>query len=155
MTNKNNAILRMGLGAAIGASLVFSASLAHAGECPAGKIKAGVRTSGEMTPRDVTDEELSSIDLGREIAGLDHRRLRFRKLVIQPGGVVPWHDHTNRPALILTASGEITEYRSDCSVGVTHKSGEISTEVKGVMHWWKNEGEEAAVLYAADVKQDE
>ncbi len=155
MTTNNNAILRMGLGAAIGAALVFSASVAHAGECPAGKVKAGVRTSGETMPRDVTDQELSSIDLGQEIAGFDDRRLRFRKLVIQPGGVVPWHDHANRPALILTAAGEITEFRSDCSVGVTHKAGEISKEVKGVMHWWKNEGREAAVLYAADVKQDE
>jgi quercetin dioxygenase-like cupin family protein len=147
--------VRLGLGAAVGAALVLSASTAQAGECPADKMKAGVRTSGEMAPKDVTDETLSSIDLGKEIAGFDKRTLRFRKLVIQPGGVVPWHDHTDRPALILTASGEITEFRSDCSVGVTHKAGDISKEVKGVMHWWKNEGTEAAVLYAADVKHDE
>jgi quercetin dioxygenase-like cupin family protein len=147
--------VRLGLGAAVGAALVLSASTAQAGECPADKMKAGVRTSGEMAPKDVTDETLSSIDLGKEIAGFDKRSLRFRKLVIQPGGVVPWHDHTDRPALILTASGEITEFRSDCSVGVTHKAGDISKEVKGVMHWWKNEGTEAAVLYAADVKRDE
>jgi quercetin dioxygenase-like cupin family protein len=147
--------VRLGLGAAVGAALVLSASTAQAGECPADKMKAGVRTSGEMAPKDVTDETLSSIDLGKEIAGFDKRSLRFRKLVIQPGGVVPWHDHTDRPALILTASGEITEFRSDCSVGVTHKAGDISKEVKGVMHWWKNEGTEAAVLYAADVKHDE
>lgn len=152
MKTTNHSILRMSLGAAVGSALVLSASVAHAGECPAGKVKAGARTTGEMTPKDVTDEELSSIDLGQEIAGFDDRRLRFRKLVVQPGGVVPWHDHTDRPALILTASGEITEFRSDCSVGVTHKAGDISKEVKGVMHWWKNEGREPAVLYAADVK---
>lgn len=150
-----NAVLKMGLGAVIGAALVFSGSAAQAGDCPAGKMKAGARTSGEMTPKDVTDEVLSSIDLGQEIAGLDDRNLRFRKLVVQPGGVVPWHDHTDRPALILTASGEITEFRSDCSVGITHKAGEISKEVKGIMHWWKNEGKQAAVLYAADIKRGE
>lgn len=150
-----NSVARLSVGAAIGAALVFSASVAHAGECPAEKMKAGARASGETMPKDVTDEELSSIDLGQEIAGFDDRRLRFRKLVIQPGGVVPWHDHTDRPALILTASGEITEFRSDCSVGVTHKAGEISKEVKGLMHWWKNEGTEPAVLFAADVKHDE
>ncbi len=98
MTTNTNPILKMGLGAAIGAVLVFSASVAEAGECPAGKVKAGVRSSGETMPKEVTDEELSSIDLGREIAGFDTRRLRFRKLVVEPGGVVPWHDHTNRPA---------------------------------------------------------
>ncbi|MFZ5617730.1 MAG: cupin domain-containing protein [Pseudomonadota bacterium] len=155
MTTTKRLLARLGFGAAVGAALVLSASLAHAGECPAGKVKAGVRTSGETTPKDVTDEELSSIDLGKEIEGFDKRRLRFRKLVIQPGGVVPWHDHADRPALILTASGEITEFSSNCSVGVTHKAGEISTEVRGVMHWWKNEGSEPAVLYAADVKHDE
>lgn len=155
MTKGFNGFVRLGLGAAVGAALVLSASTAQAGECPADKVKSGVRTSGEMAPKDVTDETLSSIDLGKEIAGFDKRSLRFRKLVIQPGGVVPWHDHTDRPALILTASGEITEFRSDCSVGVTHKTGEISKEVKGVMHWWKNEGTEEAVLYAADVKHDE
>lgn len=155
MTARNNTLAKLGLGAAIGVALVFSASAAQAGECPADKMKAGARTTGEMAPKDVTDNELSSIDLGKEIDGFDKRRLRFRKLVVQPGGVVPWHDHTDRPALILTASGEITEFRSDCSVGITHKAGEISKEVKGVMHWWKNEGTEEAVLYAADVKHDE
>lgn len=155
MTKRNNAFVKLGLGGAVATALVFSASVAHAGECPADKMKAGARTTGEMTPKDVTDTELSSIDLGKEIEGFDDRRLRFRKLVIQPGGVVPWHDHTDRPALILTASGEITEFRSDCSVGITHKAGEISKEVKGVMHWWKNEGKSEAVLYAADVKHGE
>lgn len=150
---------RSGKFAAGAAALAIAGTLfvlpAVAGECPADKMKAGVRISGEMTPKDVTDEELDSIDLGSQIDGFDHRRLRFRKLVVQPGGVVPWHDHTDRPALILTASGEIIEFRSDCSVGVRHKAGDISKEVAGVMHWWKNEGSEPAVLYAADVKRDE
>ena len=47
---------------------------------------------------------LGSVDLGPEIKGLDGRNLRFRKLVIQPGGVVPWHSHGDRPALILTGT---------------------------------------------------
>lgn len=155
MTYTNNIMLRLGLGAAIGAALVLSASVAQAGECPAGKMKAGVRTSGETAPKDVSDDVLSSLNLGQQIDGLGDRSLRFRKLVVQPGGVVPWHDHTDRPALILTESGEITEFRSDCSVGIVHKAGDISTEGKGLMHWWKNEGKDPAVLYAADVKRDE
>lgn len=147
-----NALARITVGATVGLGAMLAASAALAGECPAGKYEVGVRKTGEMSPRDVTDEELSSIDLSKEIMGVEDRRLRFRKLVVQPGGVVPWHDHTDRPALILTAAGQITEFRSDCSVGVTHVAGDISKEVKGVMHWWKNEGKEPAVLYAADVK---
>lgn len=146
---------KLSFGTAVAAALILTASTAQAGECPADKMKAGVRTTGEMAPKDVTDNELSAIDLGSQIQGFDNRRLRFRKLVVQPGGVVPWHDHTDRPALILTESGQITEFRSDCSVGIVHQAGDISKEVAGIMHWWKNEGKEPAVLYAADVKHDE
>lgn len=127
---------------------------AMAGECPAGKMKPGARTTGEMQPKDVTDTELQSIELGSQIKGLDGRRLRYRKLVVQPGGVVPWHDHTDRPALIMIADGEITEFRSDCSVGVRHGAGDISKEVAGIMHWWKNESAAPATLFAADIKND-
>lgn len=128
---------------------------AQAGECPAGKGGVDIRKTGEMKPVSVTDTELSGIDLGKELQGFDGRRLRFRKLVVEPGGVVPWHDHTGRPALILTQEGEITEFRSDCSVGIVHKAGDIAAETAGLKHWWKNEGKTTAVLYAADVKQDE
>jgi quercetin dioxygenase-like cupin family protein len=139
-----------------GAALTLSTFFvpAYAGECPADKVKVDVRTTGETAPKDVTDNELQTIDLGPEIQGLDGRRLRFRKLVVEPGGVVPWHDHTDRPALIMTAEGEITEFRSDCSVGVMHKAGDVSKEVRGVKHWWKNEGTVPAVLFAADIKND-
>jgi quercetin dioxygenase-like cupin family protein len=131
-----------------------AAGPAIAGECPADKIKPGVRTSGEMQPSGVTDAELNFVDLGPEIAGLDGRRLRLRRLVVQPGGVVPWHGHADRPALILTQDGEITEFRSDCSVGIVHKAGDVSRESEGVMHWWKNESAKPTVLIAADIKND-
>ncbi len=142
--------------AALGAlAAAFVAGPAFAGECPAGQSGVDVRKSGETKPLNVTDTELSGIDLGKELQGFDNRRLRFRKLVVQPGGIVPWHDHTGRPALIYTAEGEITEFRSDCKVGVVHKAGDIATETAGLKHWWKNEGAAPAILFAADVKLEE
>lgn len=147
--NKNNVMV-----AGLFTLAMITTPPANAGECPANQVKPDVRTSGEMTPKDVTDTELSAIELGSEIDGLDGRRLRFRKLVVQPGGVVPWHDHADRPALIMTADGEITEFRSDCSVGVVHNAGDVSKESAGVKHWWKNEGDKPAVLFAADIKND-
>ncbi|MGE0181017.1 MAG: cupin domain-containing protein [Parvularculaceae bacterium] len=134
---------------------IASAAPAYARQCPADQSGMDVRTTGATEPVGVSDDELSSIDLQKEIEGVEDRRLRFRKLEVQPNGVVPWHDHTDRPALIYTAKGEITEYRSDCKVGVTHKAGDISTETAGLKHWWKNEGKETAILYAADVKHDQ
>lgn len=131
-----------------------SASTAAAGTCPAGQMRVDARLTGETMPVKVTDNELAFVALGGEIKGLDMRRLRLRRLVIQPGGVVPWHSHTDRPALIMTVSGQITEYRSSCAVGIEHKAGEVTPEEKGVSHWWKNNGKVEAVLIAADIKND-
>jgi quercetin dioxygenase-like cupin family protein len=139
--------------ASVAGALSFS-SAAAAGECPAAQMRPDARTSGETMPAKVTDNELAFVALGGEIKGLDNRRLRLRRLVVQPGGVVPWHSHTDRPALIMTVSGQITEYRSTCAVGIDHKAGEVTPEEKGVSHWWKNNGKVEAVLIAADIKND-
>jgi len=127
---------------------------AYAGTCPAGQMRPDARTMGETMPAKVTDTELAFVALGGEINGLDNRRLRLRRLVVQPGGVVPWHSHTDRPALIMTVSGQITEYNSTCAVGIDHKAGDVAQEKKGVSHWWKNNGKVPAVLIAADIKND-
>ncbi|HWA62295.1 MAG TPA: cupin domain-containing protein [Caulobacteraceae bacterium] len=139
------------------AALVGSTTLAThawADGCPAGQMHDGARTSGETMPKGVTDTELNSLKLGDQIVGLDGRRLRLRKLVIQPGGVVPWHSHGDRPALIMTLSGSITEYRSTCAVGIEHPAGDVAREETGYSHWWKNNGKVPAVLLAADIKND-
>lgn len=141
------------LTAAAAASLAFATG-ASAGTCPADQMRADARTAGETMPAKVTDTELAFVALGDQIGGLDNRRLRLRRLVVLPGGVVPWHSHTDRPALIMTVAGEITEYSSTCAVGIGHKPGDVAREVKGVSHWWKNNGKVPAVLIAADIKND-
>ena len=50
----------------------------------------------------------------------------MRRLAIKPGGVVPWHSHDDRPALIYVVVGEITEYASNCAVPIVHKAGEVA-----------------------------
>ena len=72
----------------------------------------------------VTDTTLGAIDLGKEQAKITGRELRLRKMVIQAGGVVPWHSHDDRPAVIYVAEGEIVEYASNCAVPIVHKAGE-------------------------------
>ena len=139
---------------AVATAALSIASAASAGTCPAGQMRDGARTGGETMPAKVTDTELAFVALGDQINGLDNRRLRLRRLVVQPGGIVPWHSHTDRPALIMTVSGQITEYSSSCAVGIDHKAGDVAREVKGVSHWWKNNGKVPAVLIAADIKND-
>ena len=92
-----------------------------------------------------------STDLAKEPAAIKGRLFRLRKLVIQPGGIVPWHSHMDRPALITIITGEIVEYASTCAVPIVHKAGESTAETHATAHWWKNLGTETVVLYSADL----
>ena len=130
------------------------ATPAFAGQCPAGQEKTNALADRATAPKAVTDDLLGLIDLGKEI-GVQGRDLRLRRLVVQPGGIVPFHSHEGRPALIITISGEITEHRTSCAVPVVHKAGELSREADGVGHYWVNRGKKPAVLLSADVKAAE
>ena len=127
---------------------------ALAGTCPADKVGANPLPGAASAPVGVTEMELSSIDLGKEAVNLPQRRLRYRHMEIQPGGVVPLHSHGDRPALIMVNQGQIFEYSSQCKVPILHKAGEIGRESSGLMHWWKNEGKETVVLTIADIVND-
>jgi quercetin dioxygenase-like cupin family protein len=125
------------------------ASVAQAGECPADKVGVDVTPPGPMMPSKVTDTVISSIDLaGYQIPG---RSLRMRRLVIQPGGVVPWHSHTERPANIYVVQGAVTEYRSTCAVPITHRLGDVVAESGATSHWWRNNTSRVAILLSADI----
>jgi quercetin dioxygenase-like cupin family protein len=140
---------------ALGILLASSAlTTAIAGECPADKFKPGVREMVKAEAVGVTDTTLGSINLETQPAAIKGRELRFRKLVIQPNGIVPWHSHDDRPALIFVQQGAIEEYASNCSVPIVHKAGEIRPEVNGTSHWWKNTGTETVILYVGDVRRD-
>src|SRR5262249_46618255 len=80
---------------------------------------------------------------------------RFRKLTIEPGGIVPWHSHDDRPAIIYVAEGEIVEYASNCADPIVHKAGDIRPETHGTSHWWQNLGNKTVVLFVGDVLHDE
>src|SRR5262245_27684585 len=109
--------------AGIMASSTLAASTAvFAGACPADKFKADVRQPVSHAAKGVTDTVLAAIDLEKEPAKLAGRQLRLRKLTIEPGGIVPWHSHGDRPALIYIAEGEINEYASNCSVPLLPKT---------------------------------
>jgi quercetin dioxygenase-like cupin family protein len=142
--------------AGAGLALAAFTSLAPAGECPAGKIKDGAATTGEMTPVGVTDTVIASIDLTPKGGQFKGQMLRMRKLVVQPGGVVPWHDHAARPANIYVLSGTIEEHRSTCEVPIVHKTGDVTAEFgAGLAHWWKNTSGQPVELLSADILQSD
>jgi quercetin dioxygenase-like cupin family protein len=139
------------LAAAI-AALSF-AGLASAGECPADKRVADGQGQKMVTvaAKDVTDVVRASTDLSREPAKIGGRQLRLRQLDVKPGGIVPWHSHDNRPAMIYIVSGEIVEYASNCAVPIVHKAGDVAPEKAGTSHWWENKGDSPTVLISVDL----
>lgn len=141
--------------ASAAAAFALLSTSAFANGCPAGKLVADGQgqKAGATMPAGVTYTVLASIDLAKEKVALPDHKLRMRRLVIQPGGVVPWHSHGDRPALIYIISGEITEYASDCAVPIVHKAGDVSVDAD-LSHWWKNTGGKTVVLISADLFHD-
>lgn len=135
--------------AGLTAALVSGA--AQAGECPADQVMPGSLAGGETMPKDVTDTVLSSIDLSGKGEAWNGQMFRLRRLVVEAGGVVPWHEHNVRPANIMILEGSITEYRSNCKVPIEHKAGDVTPEFGGLAHWWKNNSDKPAVLISADI----
>src|SRR5262245_25823402 len=142
----------------VGAAVFFTAAamsysgFAFAGQCPGDKVvpDGQGQQAGATMPKDVTDTVLASIDLSKENVKLDDHLFRMRRLEIKPGGVVPWHSHADRPALIYVVQGEVTEYASICKVPIMHKAGDVSVDA-GRSHWWKNTGKKTVVLISADI----
>ena len=145
MFNLSKAPIAAGI---IALAAISGATPAMAGQCSA----AGVNplANAPTSPKDVTDTVIGAVDLGKEI-NVDGRQLRTRRLVVQPGGIVPLHSHKDRPALIYVISGSITEHSTACGAPIEHKAGDISREADGLSHYWENHGKEPAVLISSDV----
>jgi quercetin dioxygenase-like cupin family protein len=134
--------------------VLFGATLATAGECPADKVTEDGQKAGATAHKNVAEKLLGQIDLSKEKVAVSGHHFRMRRLDIQPGGEVAWHSHEERPALIYVVSGEITEYSSHCAVPIVHKNGELSVEQGGLSHWWKNTSKKPVVLISADIAAD-
>src|SRR5262245_40935333 len=139
----------------IAGGMMLVSATAMAGECPADKVvpSGQGQQAGATTPKDVTDTVLASIDLSKEMVAANDHQLRMRRLEIQPGGEVPWHNHADRPAIIYIVKGTVTEYADVCKVPIVHNAGEVSVDA-GRQHWWKNTGSETAILISADILHD-
>ncbi len=147
MTRTRNRFLSAA--ALVAATLALFSPAALAADCPADKVGVDVTKPGPMMPSKVTDTVIASIDL--KAYGFEGRSLRMRRLVLQPGGIVPWHSHSERPANILTVSGSVTEYRSTCAVPIEHPAGDVVAESGNLSHWWRNNTKKPAVLISADI----
>lgn len=146
--------LAISIAAVLSGVLLFGATIASAGECPADKVTENGQKPGASAHKGVAEKLLGQIDLSKENIAIAGHHFRMRRLDIQPGGEVAWHSHRDRPALIYVVSGTITEYSSHCAVPIVHKTGELSIEQAGLSHWWKNTSKGRVVLLSADIAAD-
>ncbi len=137
--------------AAAAAAASVIPGVAFAGQCPAGKSGVNLRPENKIAAKGVTDTVLTTIDVANEPAAIAGRSFRMRRLVIQPGGIVPWHSHGERPAIIYVVQGTVTEYASTCSAPIIHRAGDSTPELHTTSHWWKNTGKGVAILLSSDL----
>jgi quercetin dioxygenase-like cupin family protein len=144
---------RVALAGVVAGALSLAATMANAGECLNDKKVADGQGQKPSTAaaKDVTDVVRASTDLSKEPAAVNGRLLRLRQLDIKPGGIVPWHSHDNRPAMIYIVSGEVVEYASNCAAPIVHKAGDVASEKAGTSHWWQNTGNAPVVLISVDL----
>jgi quercetin dioxygenase-like cupin family protein len=148
---------RLGHGLLLAAVVAGASALAlpaFAGECPADLKKPDARQPVDFKPVGVTDTVIASIDVSKAPFNIQGRNFRMRKLTVEPGGIVPWHSHADRPAIIYITEGEIVEYASNCAGPIVHKAGDVVAETPEISHWWKNLGDKTAVLLSADLLHD-
>ena len=131
-------LLKCARATAAASVLVALAAIANpvvAGECPAGREGNNSHANRATQPKGVADTVIGAIDLGKEI-GVDGRDRRLRRLVVQPGRIVPFHSHDGRPAAIVIVRGEILEYNNSCLVPIVHRAGDVARETNSVSHYW-------------------
>jgi quercetin dioxygenase-like cupin family protein len=139
------------------------ASAASAAECPPEHKRAGVRPppsnkiwdGARLATDGIVDKTIASVEIDKEPFNIKGRVLRTRTLRIEPGTVVPWHSHDDRPAIMYVVEGELTEYASNCAVPVTYKAGDYVAEGPGLSHWWQNHGDETTMLVSTDLLRKE
>ena len=131
-----------------GGALMHSAV---AGQCPANQVLTTPRAIEEAPDVGVEREILSMVHL-RNWRGVGDLYLRTRRLTVAVGGIVPYHDHDDRPSIVYIVSGEIEEISRLCAVPILHRAGEWTPEFGvGHAHWWRNVGNVPVVLTSSDV----
>jgi quercetin dioxygenase-like cupin family protein len=102
----------------------------------------------------VAVEVLATVDLAREIDGLEPRQLRMRRVTIEPGGVFgPIHDHIGRPGTVYILQGTITDHRD--GVLTDYGPGVGWPEDRNTTHWLENRGTIPAVEISVDIVTQE
>jgi quercetin dioxygenase-like cupin family protein len=91
------------------------------------------------------------VDLGPEKGNL---KLRTRVFTVQPGGVVPLHDHKDNPTVAYYYGGSLSEFSANGKPGGVRGGGKAFADDRTVNHWYENHSKEAVVIVVSDVVKE-
>ena len=116
-------------------------------ECPADRRQDNAQSEGFGAQQGVTGQDVALTPLASDPT----RAVRLRRIVVQPGGVIAWHDHRAVQGMALIVSGEMTELRNTCLDPLLYRAGDVAIEDEATAHSWRNDGDESAVILVAHV----
>jgi len=116
-------------------------------ECPANRVQAGARAEGFGAQSGVVGEDIALTPLASDPT----KAVRLRRLTVQPGGVIAWHDHSAVQGMALVVSGQATERRNSCLDEMIYRAGDVALEDATTAHSWRNDGDVPAVILVAHV----
>jgi quercetin dioxygenase-like cupin family protein len=147
--------MRLTFLAAAAAAALLAPLPALAGGCPDEHKLTRPRAIEDAPDVGVLREILATVRL-KDWRGTGDLLLRTRRLIVLPGGIVPTHQHDDRPSIVTVIIGEITEHSAFCAVPILHRTGETSPEFgRGHAHWWENRSSQPVILISSDVVPNE
>jgi quercetin dioxygenase-like cupin family protein len=115
--------------------------------CPTERVQANARSEGFGPTSGVAVEDIALTPLASDPT----RALRLRRIIVQPGGVIAWHDHVAVQGMAILVSGEMVELRNSCLDPIPYRAGDVAIEDTETAHSWRNEGSERAVVLVSHV----
>ena len=141
----------LGRAAVVAAGLAGFGGAAQAGSCPKDQVLAKPRVVENAPDVGVEREILSMVKL-KGWRGVGDLYLRTRRLTVAKDGIVPYHEHDDRPSIVTIITGELIEHSTLCAVPILHRAGETTPEFgAGHAHWWENKTGRTVVLLSSDV----
>lgn len=120
---------------------------AHIRSCPAERTQANARGEGSGPTSGIAAEDIAFTPLASDPT----RAVRLRRIVVQPGGVIAWHDHVAIQGMALLIAGEMVELRNTCLDPLTYRAGDVAIEDAATAHSWRNESDREAVVLVSHV----
>lgn len=115
--------------------------------CPPERTQANARSEGFGPTSGIAADDIALTPLASDST----RAVRLRRIVVQPGGVIAWHDHAAIQGMALLVAGEMVELRNTCLDPLTYRAGDVAIEDAATAHSWRNESDKEAVVLVSHV----